>query len=165
MSQSHDTTIRSPFCTCHTTSCVELRGEDLSYYSNEIESVSLRKCPYDHWFTNKAYLSAITVTNTSQSFTYKMAAKINWHRYWTKLRHCHPMYCDEHACCVCVRLFVCPRGANISPVLNVQSVPNFYACYLWPWLDCDVLCTSDFTDVMSAHTGNGQKRTARKACT
>jgi len=27
-------------------------------------------------------------------FTYKMAAKINWHKYATKLRHCHPMY-DE----------------------------------------------------------------------
>jgi len=25
-------------------------------------------------------------------FTYKMAAKINWHRYGTKLHHCHPMY-------------------------------------------------------------------------
>jgi len=25
-------------------------------------------------------------------FTYKMAAKINWHRYGTKLRHCHLMY-------------------------------------------------------------------------
>ena len=24
-------------------------------------------------------------------FTYKMATKINWHRYGTKLRHCHPM--------------------------------------------------------------------------
>jgi len=24
--------------------------------------------------------------------TYKMAAKINWHRYGTKLRHCHLMY-------------------------------------------------------------------------
>ena len=27
-------------------------------------------------------------------FTYKMAPKINWHRYETKLRYCHPMY-DE----------------------------------------------------------------------
>jgi len=25
-------------------------------------------------------------------FTYKMAAKINWYRYGTKLRHCHPMH-------------------------------------------------------------------------
>ena len=33
--------------------------------------------------TNEAYLSAITVTNISQTFTYKMAAKINWHRYGT----------------------------------------------------------------------------------
>jgi len=25
-------------------------------------------------------------------FTYKVAAEINWHRYGTKLRHCHFMY-------------------------------------------------------------------------
>jgi len=43
--------------------------------------------------TNKAYLSTITVTDISQSFTYnKTAAKINWHRYGTKLRHCDAMY-------------------------------------------------------------------------
>jgi len=42
--------------------------------------------------TNKAYLSAITVTNIFQSFTYKMAAEIDWHRYGTKLHHCHHMY-------------------------------------------------------------------------
>ena len=68
---------------------VKINGEDLSCYSNKIGPVSLRKCPYDHWLTNKAYLSAIRVTNISrQSFTHKMAAKINWHRYGTKLRHC-----------------------------------------------------------------------------
>ena len=48
--------------------CVELNGEDLSCYSNKIESVSLRKCPHDHWLTNKAYLSAITVTNHFSEF-------------------------------------------------------------------------------------------------
>jgi len=26
------------------------------------------------------------------SFAYKMAAKTSWHRFGTKLRHCHPMY-------------------------------------------------------------------------
>ena len=40
----------------------------------------------------KACLSTITVTNIYQSFTYKMAAKINWNRYETKLRHCHRVY-------------------------------------------------------------------------
>jgi len=35
---------------------------------NKIESVSLRKCPYDHRLTNKAYLSAVTVTDISRSF-------------------------------------------------------------------------------------------------
>ena len=61
-------TIQSPFCGYNTIKCVELNGEGLSCYSNKIESVSLRKCPYDHWLTNKVYLSAITVTNISKSF-------------------------------------------------------------------------------------------------
>jgi len=60
-------------------------------------TVSLRKCPYDHGFANTAYLSAITVTNVSQSFTNKMAAKINWHRYGAKLCYCHPMYSSRHS--------------------------------------------------------------------
>jgi len=40
--------------------------------------------------TNKAYLSAITVTTISKSFTYKMAAKINWHRYGTIITSLSP---------------------------------------------------------------------------
>jgi len=36
----------------------------------KIESFSLRKCPHDHYLTNKAYLSAVTVTNISQEFFY-----------------------------------------------------------------------------------------------
>jgi len=43
---------------------------------------------------NKAYLSDVTVTNISPSFTHKMVAKTNWHRHGTKLRYCHSMYSD-----------------------------------------------------------------------
>ena len=32
------------------------------------------------------------IANISQSITHKMVAKTSWHRYGTKLRHCHPMY-------------------------------------------------------------------------
>jgi len=49
-------------------------------------------------FTNEAYLSTITVANIFQSFTYKMAAKINGHRYRTKLHHCHPMLSFNTQC-------------------------------------------------------------------
>jgi len=42
--------------------------------------------------TDKVFLSDIWVTNISQSFTYKMAAKTSCHIYGTKLCHCHPMY-------------------------------------------------------------------------
>jgi len=41
--------------------------------------------------TNKAYSSDITVANISPSSTHKLAAKTSWHRYGTKLRHCHAM--------------------------------------------------------------------------
>ena len=50
-------------------------------YSDKTESVSLSKCPCDHRLNNKAYLSAITVTNISRVFTWKMAAKVDWHKY------------------------------------------------------------------------------------
>jgi len=46
----------------------------------------------------KAYVSTITVRNIYQSFAYKMAAKINSHRYGTNLRHCNPMYNDNINC-------------------------------------------------------------------
>jgi len=45
-----------------------------------------------HELTNKAYLSAITVTTIFQSFTYKMVAKTSWHIYGTKLHHCPLVY-------------------------------------------------------------------------
>jgi len=55
---------------------VELKGEDLWSYSRKIElAVGLRKCPYDHSLTSKAYLSVITVTSIYSRFTHKMAAK------------------------------------------------------------------------------------------
>jgi len=47
---------------------VELKGEDLWSCSYKIESVSLRKCPYDHWLANKAYLSGITVASIFLEF-------------------------------------------------------------------------------------------------
>ena len=37
----------------NTAYCVELSGEDLSRYSNKIESVGLRKCPYYDYLSNK----------------------------------------------------------------------------------------------------------------
>ena len=44
------------------------------------------------YHTHKSETHSITVRNIYESFTHKMAAKASWHRYGTKLRHCHPMY-------------------------------------------------------------------------
>jgi len=74
---------------------VEIRGEDLSCYLNKIQSIGLRKCPYEHQLANKAYLSDITAANISESFTHKMAVKTSWHRHESKLHHCHPMYIER----------------------------------------------------------------------
>jgi len=53
------------------------RRRSIVVFPNKIEPVTLRKCRYDPWLTDRAYLIAITVTDISQSFTYTTAAKIN----------------------------------------------------------------------------------------
>jgi len=63
---------------------MESRDDDLSCYLNKMQCAGLRKCPYDLWLANKAYLSDVTVENNSESFTHKMAAKTSRHRYGTK---------------------------------------------------------------------------------
>jgi len=71
--------------------CVKLSGEDLSHYSNKIESVDLRKCLYYHYLTEKVISQKRTVCRVCQ--------KNSWHRcVMKKLRHCRCMY--EYKCCV-----------------------------------------------------------------
>jgi len=56
----------------------------------------LRKCSRDYKPTDKAYLSE--VTNISNSFTHKMAAKTSWHRYnvglWNEITSLSPYVYD-----------------------------------------------------------------------
>ena len=40
--------------------CVGLKGEDLLCHSNKTESVSLRKCPHDHWPTTHQLHTSLT---------------------------------------------------------------------------------------------------------
>ena len=49
-------------------------------FSNKIESSSLRIYPYDNWLTIKAYLSAITVTNSPKIFCLQDGGKIMWNK-------------------------------------------------------------------------------------
>jgi len=52
--------------------CVYL-NEDLSRYSNKIESVGLRKCPYYRYLIEKVTTTDVRITNISQSLPHKMA--------------------------------------------------------------------------------------------
>jgi len=73
----------------NTAYCVKLSGEDLSRYSNKIESVGLKKCPHYHYLSKKVM---------SQQQTFLRAGPTSWrensrYRYGTKkLCRCHPMY-------------------------------------------------------------------------
>jgi len=95
-----------------------------------------KKCPHDHRLTNKTYLSVITLTNISPGFTHKMAVKISWHSYGTKLHHCHPMYSLTKAdrttmpdttklSCLCRVHFGgvnwIPDNSRLSPSENLRS--------------------------------------------
>ena len=50
-----------------------LNGEDLSCYSNKIESVGLRKRPYYRYLVEKVTSTDVRITNISQSLPHKMA--------------------------------------------------------------------------------------------
>jgi len=55
----------------------------------------------DHQLTNKAYSSNISVTDIYKSFTHKIAAKTDWRRYGTKLRHRHGVtLCIKRQFCI-----------------------------------------------------------------
>jgi len=69
----------------------------------------------------------ITVTDIFAEFlsTYKMAAEINWHRYRTKIRHCHLMYGRLHAQpgqLRCDVIVVSSSNSNL-PVLRDRHLP------------------------------------------
>jgi len=104
-----------------------IRGENLPCYSNKIQLVCLRKHPYDHYPTDKAYLIDITVANISRSLTHKMAPRTSWQRYETKLRHCHPMYII-----VGFRLqMLCFRRSGHAEFAAVGS--RWWRCCCWWW--------------------------------
>ena len=76
------------------------------------------------WSTDKACLSDGRETNISGSFIYKMAAKTSWHRYRTKLRHCHPVYNDERT----NKKLSYRRGTarRVVPVETVRNVAKMF---------------------------------------
>jgi len=97
--------------------------------------MSLRKCPCDHWLYLKHYHS----DKHFSDFTYKMAAKINKHRYGTKLPHGHPMYQDYVSILYRFRDMVCFLSPK-SPILHTQV-------YLAPSLGVTLF---EFQDVFSS---------------
>jgi len=56
----------------------------LSRYSNQIESVGLRKCPYYRYLIEKVASTDVRITNISQSLPHKMAENC-WYEEITSL--------------------------------------------------------------------------------
>ena len=66
-------------------------------------------------------------------FTYIMAAKITWHRYGTKLRHCHSTYNLTQAVRLrCVRCVKILRNARIARNATYASSLRCVQCV---WLE------------------------------
>jgi len=116
---------------------VEFKGEDLWCYLNKIQSVYKNVSMIINSPTNlnKTYLIYIPVANISGSFTHKMAAKTSWHRYVTKLRHCHPMYSLIFVCITKYRvneLFISLQLSFYGLRLPVREANhnNFCSCFI-----------------------------------
>ena len=69
----------------NTAYCVKLTGKDLSHYSNEIESVALRRCPYYHYLTEKVMLQWQRILTASPTSWWKTSSGIDmvWRNYVT----------------------------------------------------------------------------------
>ena len=89
----------------NTAYCVKLSGEFLSYYSNKIETVGLRKCPF--LLSHSYQESDVTIINFSQSLSH-IRAENSWHRYGMKeLR-------QRHLCGMAVCMLTrSPTGDNV----------------------------------------------------
>jgi len=80
------------------------------------------------------------VTNISKSFTYKIAAEINWHRYGTKLRHCRPVQISAFGLSRSRDLHgrqklhpTPPVPADIVFILIHPHPCFFWYCFFWYW--------------------------------
>ena len=92
-----------------------VRGEDLSCYSNKIQSVVLGKISVWSLTCQQG-----TATNVCRSFTYNMAAKTSRHGCGTKLRNCHPVYWTH----VILRSRICRRWKPVQ----LEHVRRRLAC-------------------------------------
>ena len=124
--------------------------------------------------TNKAYLSAITVTTISKSFTYKMAAKINWHISKTIITSLSSYvysafsaltllvgWQEGHPACKKTERW----GAGV--VICLEQGVDLHMAQLMP-LPLAVSCFSKiqigFTFLVPAHLGRPGKRAVKRVC-
>jgi len=68
--------------------------------------------------STKRILRDTRVTNISESFTHKMAAKTSWHRYGRKLRHCHRNYVATTTSIVAFAQTM----HRLQPEINIQQM-------------------------------------------
>ena len=75
------------------------------------------------------------MANIYKSFIYKMAAKIIWHRYGTKLRHYHHTYSvTSLACCIRHRITQPTYWQKTGTVLRGQGICGLcadFSLFLW----------------------------------
>ena len=98
----------------------------------KLDQFGLSKCSYYHRLTNKAYLSAVTVTNISRSFLPTRWRQKSTGIYGTKLRHCHPILHVTFRRAARLRL-----QSDVTETRT--STGRCKACCDWcrpPWWDC-----------------------------
>ena len=108
------------------------------------------------------------LTNIYKSFTHKMAAKTSWHRYGTKLRHCHPMYStvssalqNHRISLVGVMLITFGVFFDGSITETVNAVQIIWATYWRRWLSFHLFTTNCFRLVKIESTRWAKKRGRR----
>ena len=110
--------------------------------------------------THKAKLSDTRVTNISEGFTHKTAAITSWHRYGTKLRHCHTM-----SILVCRWqigfTFLVPAHPGSLGSLGQKAAKRVCVCVC---VSCSSKIQIGFTFLVPAHLGSPGQRAVKPVC-
>ena len=108
------------WCRCHSLSLASVKSTLVLPFWNWLTWVVPEKWPLNGG-------GCVCVRACVRVCTYKMAAKTNWHRYGTKLPHCHPMYITHPN----IKVALAQQGAEVIVKIECYFIHLICVCVHW----------------------------------
>jgi len=122
-------TIRSPFRGYITTWCVEIEGRRFNVlFAYKLNQFGLRKCPHDHWLTNKAYKKRYDSNKNLSTFYTQNAGEKRRTWIWNKITSLPPyVYCLS----INIIFYTAEYGPVAKIIFEIRQAFVLNADYIW----------------------------------